>query len=86
MIEICARAKALLKMHQVSSRRHFKNAQKQLQCAFFLDVATSCCKIYNLILDKDVDINVLVHNWNKKVNLEVLKDLYKSTIWLIKHC
>jgi hypothetical protein len=49
--------------------------------------------MYNLILDKDMDINVLVHNYNKKliqkdykVSLKVLKDLYKSTIWLIKHC
>ncbi len=59
-----ARARLLLKIHLVKSRRHFENCCKKasLMSIFFLIVTTLCCIMYNLILhSKNVGIDVLMH-------------------------
>lgn len=59
-----ARARLLLKIHLVQSKRHFENCciKANLMYVFFLIVTTLCCMVYNLILHtKNVGIDVLMH-------------------------
>ncbi len=59
-----ARARLLLKIHLVKSRRHFENCciKTNLISIFFFIVTTLCCMVYTLILhSKNVGIDVLMH-------------------------